>query len=205
MAAALRNGAPGNRWGATGLLLVLGLAGFALPAQGQSADVAVGLHVSKTAGLQFGDELLVSITVRNDGPGPAASVHVAAGQASLETFLYDLIGSESPECGPIEQIEVDPPAYSFSWNIPSIPVGTTVTCIARLRVIRVPTNYTSTLYAGAQPAPSTPDPDGSDNLSQVSLGFALPRAPHAIPADSWWAFVAAVGGVLLGGLALRRR
>ena len=194
---------PWGRRRAMALLLPLYFA-FAAPAQSQNANVAVSLQVSKTTDLQIGNELLVSTTVRNNGPGPAANVFVLAGQDTLEVFLYDLVRSETPECGVIDQIEVDPPTYSFSWVVPSLAVGSAITCTARLRVIRVPATWASVMYAGAQPAPQTSDPDQTDNRAQVALGFALTR-PHTIPSNSWWAFAMAICGVLLGGLVLRRR
>src|SRR5688572_29387487 len=80
-------------------------------ASAQTADLAVTLHISQTTGLQIGDELLVSTRVRNNGPAVASNVYVDAGQAQWEVFLYELVGSESVDCGDVFQLDLDPPEF----------------------------------------------------------------------------------------------
>ena len=187
--------------------LLLALPLLMQPLTVSAQNLALTLSVSKTAGIRLGDELLVSATIRNAGPGTADDVFVEVGQAQLEPFLYQLIASESPDCGEVHQVDIDPPSYGFFWVAPSLASDETVTCIARLRVVQVPGNFRSVMYAGTRPHPFTPDPDLSDNDAQIALGFLQPARSDAItvPASSWWSFALAISGVLLAGLCLRRR
>lgn len=178
---------------------------LAAPTAAQNANLVATIGVSNSSGLGLGDEVLVSMTVRNDGPDPADRVFISAGQGQWEVFLYELVGSESPACGPIDQIDLDPPQYSFFWRDVPLPVGSSITCVARLRVIRVPASFASQMYGFAQPANPVRDPELADNFPQLSLHFAAPDRAHAIPASSWWTFAILIAGVLLGGSYLTRR
>src|SRR5688572_24534525 len=91
---------------------LLAISLFTLSVRIGAQNLTLSLAVSKTTGVVVGDELDVSITVRNGGPGNADDVLIEAGQAQLESYLYYLIDTDTPDCGEVRQLDINPPVYS---------------------------------------------------------------------------------------------
>src|SRR5687767_4456463 len=99
------------------------------------ADLQITSSPSRTTGLWLDDEVILTTTVRNNGPetAPAGSVYFSG---AIEEFAFRLPSSDAPECD-LDTVEIDPPRLNFMWAYPTLAAGAELRCVLRLRVFNV--------------------------------------------------------------------
>lgn len=176
------------RWGVALALLVHA------PASLAQADLQLTSLPSRTTGLWLADEVLLTTTVRNNGPGPAAPGTVSF-SGDIEDFTFDVVSSETPACD-LEALDFQPPRQNFMWAYPSLPEGTELTCVVRLSVFSLPASGPSQLRGRIEPLN---DPVAANNrvVLDFSFGSAVITHPHAIPAASSAAIALCIAGMMV--------
>lgn len=164
------------------------------------ADLDATSSASPSTGLWLGDEVLVSTTVRNLGPGSATQVKVGFSGRIEDGFYFHVVRSESPECGH-EALDIDPPRFNYQVTFPPLAAGASHTCVMRLVVFDLPMQSV-VRHAGSVRA-GTPDPNPGNNAVAVDFVFGSDaiRSPHPIPAHSLFAI--ALTAILIAALGLR--
>jgi hypothetical protein len=188
------------RWSVALLLFAYASTAFA------QADLQTFSSASPTEGLQLGQDVLVSTTVRNNGPNAAPAGSAGVSGESQESFFFQLIGSETPGCV-FEQLDFSPPLFNYHWSLPGLAVDEEYTCVARLRVVILPVDNTAQLFAGVISSGGLVDPvPGNNNVTLDFLfGTFVSTSHHTIPSTSIWGEAWLALGVLMLALVASNR
>jgi hypothetical protein len=160
-----------------------------------NADLEVISSASPNTGLVVGSEVLVSTTLRNNGPD---SMWMPSSNMLLEEsepFWFQFVGAETPGCA-FEPVAFDPPRFLYTWGVPSLAVGQEVTCVARLRVQLVPASGMARLAVVGDHY--GPEVDGASNQTAVQFYFgdSLAGVAHTIPTLSAWGLALVAAGAV---------
>lgn len=178
-----------RRWPAS--MRTLGVLLFALASASAAfaqADLQVTSAAVPASGLWLGDEVLVSTTVRNNGPGSVPESDVGFSASVEEGYYFHFVRSESPECD-YDALDINPPRFNYRWTFPPLAAGESHTCVIRLVVFDVPATgrvrHSGRVYSDV----TDPYPDNNALTLDFSFGTVTPASARAIPAGSALALV----------------
>ena len=185
----------GAKWGFALLLFALGNAAHA-----QSADLRIVSSASPSTNLVVGQEITVTTTIINDGPDDSQIVQALWLAPVFQPFVLEDPQPITEGCN-FETLDVEPPLFNFSFNFPTLAAGEQRTCVARVRVRVIPSDYRLLVAADANRG-LTPDPNLANNSVQYQLIFANPT-PFTIPTMTVGGLVVLIAGALSLGFIQR--
>ena len=128
-----------------------------------SADVTVSVSVEDVPYVQPATDVTFTLVVSNDGPDPAAAVHVVGAESGDLTFCYGYSKSTGGATG------AAPSWQQFFDETLMLPLGSSVTYSA---VCSVDVGASGVVGFNATVTAATSDPDASDNAAEASVQVA---------------------------------
>lgn len=190
------------------ILFVLKL--LAIPEAGAGAlhDASVHMQFSRTAGLQPGDRVSLTITVSNAGPDATSEALVAVLAPPWEEFALRYLQVQDGVCAPFS-LDLAPVTWNLHWRVPPLTAGQSLACTVELEITNfIPESETLPLAAyflSGDPG----DTNQSDNEDLVTLIFGVPQAAVPVPglagSGVWLLVILLIATTVLGRKRARAR